>query len=124
LIKSRSLACPKANSPPAEVGLAPTAFPGFFPTPSLSNRTESIIAVETFTGCLTLYGEEEAEETGGRARDAVDDSIGVACDDEITAGTEGDLTIGLRPVNGFPNFSATANFAPDEASELGLELEL
>ena len=35
-------------------------------------------------------------ERSGRANDAVDDKTGVACDEEITAGTEADLIIFAR----------------------------
>jgi len=49
----------------------------------------------------------------GRARDAVDERVGVACDDERIAGTEGDFIIGLVR---FP--ANSTNLAGSEVDEL------
>ena len=47
-------------------------------------------------GSLTFIFARSARAGDGRARDAVDESIGVAVDDETTAGTEVDLIILAR----------------------------
>lgn len=117
LIKSRSLAWPKAKSP-ADVDLASTTLAVVLGAPTPSDLASNI-AVGTFAACLVLYGKGEVG--GGRASDAVDDSMGVACDDDITAGTEEDLTRGVRVVKRLADNST--RLAPDEESEQELELE-
>lgn len=90
-----------------------------FPAPTPSDLPSTIV-VGTFAACLILYG-REGEVNGGRASEAVDDSMGVACDDEITAGTEEDLATGVRAVKFIADSST--RLVPDEESVLELELE-
>jgi len=72
------------------VGFGKAGFIGTWPLTTPSGKV-SLIVVGIFTDDFSLRGEG----IEGRASDAVDEIVGVACDEEIIAGTEVDFTTGL-----------------------------
>ena len=102
LISSLSRACPKAYSD------LPGGEPGDFAADASTPFAEVDVDVcsgdtlpsdrdaasATTGGSLSLFRSTRAGD--GRASDAVDESIGVAVDDDTTAGTDGDLIIRAR----------------------------
>ena len=97
-MRSLSLACPNANTPSSFLGLTGSGLTG----------ASSAIDGGTL-GALLFF----SKAVGGRESEAVEESIGVACDDETTAGT--DVLLG-RPNGTGEAFFATSTSGPGLAS--------